>query len=129
MSLPCGRPECDGFSGPQRREAVRRRSGKQRAGFGGDISVLTGFDATRDALVGIGITTMKETPGIGTQVTNASFTDQFRGAALPVGLSSDGGGIDAISGATISSSGVVGAVAKASQDYAQLKDQILAFWQ
>ncbi len=98
-------------------------------GFGGDISVLTGFDATRDALVGIGITTMKETPGIGTQVTNASFTDQFRGAALPVGLSSDGGGIDAISGATISSSGVVGAVAKASQDYAQLKDQILAFWQ
>ena len=91
--------------------------------------MLTGFDATRDALVGIGITTMKETPGIGTQVTNASFTDQFRGAALPVGLSSDGGGIDAISGATISSSGVVSAVAKASQDYAQLKDQILAFWQ
>lgn len=60
-------------------------------GFGGDISVITGFDASRDALIGIGITTMKETPGIGTQVSDPSFTTQFRGVSLPVALSSGRG--------------------------------------
>ncbi len=98
-------------------------------GFGGDINVITGFDATRDVLIGIGITTMKETPGIGTQVSNPSFTGQFAGTHLPVALSSNGGSIDAISGATISSTGVVDAVAKATEDYKALKDQILARWQ
>ena len=98
-------------------------------GFGGDISVITGFDASRDALIGIGITTMKETPGIGTQVSDPSFTTQFRGVSLPVALSSGGGSNDAISGATISSTGVVDAVARATEDYETLKEQILSRWQ
>ena len=99
------------------------------AGFGGDLGVLVGFDTTRDALLGIGITSMKETPGIGTNVAEPGFTNQFRGLELPVALSSEGGNVDAVSGATVSSTGAVNAIRKADDDYAALKDQILAHWQ
>ena len=33
-------------------------------GYGGPLGVMVGFDVTRDALSGIGITTMRETPGV-----------------------------------------------------------------
>ena len=36
-------------------------------GFGGDVGVMVGYDVNRDTLTGIGITTMKETPGLGTR--------------------------------------------------------------
>lgn len=98
------------------------------AGFGGDLGVMVGFDTARDALLGIGITTMKETPGIGTNVAEPSFTNQFRGLGLPVGLSSQGGNVDAVSGATVSSTGAVNAIRKATDDYQALKEQILAQW-
>lgn len=99
------------------------------AGFGGDLAVMVGFDTSRDALLGIGITTMRETPGIGTNVAEPGFTAQFQGLALPVELSPSGGNVDAVSGATISSIGAVNAIRKATDDYAALKDQILAQWQ
>ena len=78
--------------------------------------------------LGIGITTMKETPGIGTNVAEPAFTNQFRGLDLPVGLSSQGGNVDAVSGATVSSTGAVNAIRKATDDYQALKEQILAQW-
>lgn len=92
-------------------------------GFGGDLGVMVGFDTGRDALIGIGITEMKETPGIGTAVAEPLFTAQFAGAALPVEL---GNGVDALSGATVSSTGAVEAVKKAAEDYHALRDRILA---
>lgn len=97
-------------------------------GYGGDLGVMVGFDTTRDALVGIGITTMRETPGIGSAVAEPGFTSQFVDAELPVDLSSQGGVIDAVSGATVSSTGAVQAVKNATADYTALKDQILAEW-
>ena len=98
------------------------------AGFGGDLGVMVGFDTTRDALVGIGITTMKETPGIGSHVADANFTNPFQCLGLPVGLSSQGGNVDAVSGATVSSTGAVNAIRKATDDYQALREQILAQW-
>ena len=74
------------------------------------------------------VTTMKETPGIGTNVAEPAFTNQFRGLDLPVGLSSQGGNVDAVSGATVSSTGAVNAIRKATDDYQALKEQILAQW-
>lgn len=43
-------------------------------GFGGDVGVMVGYDVNRDTLTGIGITTMKETPGLGTRVADPAFT-------------------------------------------------------
>lgn len=97
-------------------------------GFGGDVGVIVGIDPARDALVGIGITTMKETPGIGTLVAEPSFTGQFQGKGLSISLKSQGGVIDAISGATVSSGGAVTAVANATKVYTQLKPEILKAW-
>lgn len=97
-------------------------------GFGGDIGVITAIDPGKDAIIAIGITTMKETPGIGTQVAQPAFTGKFAGKGLDVALSSQGGSIDAISGATVSSTGAVAAVAAATRDYKELKEQILKAW-
>ena len=81
-----------------------------------------------DTLAGIGITTLKETPGLGMRVTEQAFSGQFAGARTPVALASQGGSIDGVSGATISSGGVVTAVNKAVQVYSRLKPEILKVW-
>lgn len=97
-------------------------------GFGGDVGVMIGFDVNRDTLTGIGITTMKETPGLGTRVAEPSFTGQFHGKPLTAKLKSQGGEIDAVSGATISSSGVIAALGNAAKVYAALKPNIVKAW-
>ncbi len=97
-------------------------------GFGGDINVMVGFNPSNDTLVGIGVTTMKETPGIGDVILLPRFTDQFIGKPKDVKLKKDGGSIDAISGATVSSGGTTLAVSKAATVYAELKEQILKAW-
>jgi len=59
-------------------------------------------------LLDIGITSHSETPGVGSKVAEASFTDQFKGVPGEKGLK-----IDAITGATYSSKGVMSAVNQA----------------
>ncbi|ABB37384.1 NADH:quinone oxidoreductase subunit RnfG [Oleidesulfovibrio alaskensis G20] len=94
-------------------------------GYGGDIGVMVGFDVENDVLTGIGVTTMKETPGLGTVIAEDSFTSKFTGKGLDVALKSDGGEIDGISGATFSSIGCMVAVQKASAVYKSLKSEIV----
>ncbi len=95
-------------------------------GYGGDIGVMVGFNLEDDTIIGIGVTTMSETPGIGTRILENSFTSKFQKKdSKTLDLTSNGGSIDALGGATISSVGVVKAVQNASKDYAELKDQIL----
>lgn len=100
----------------------------QGKGYGGNIGVMVGFDVQRDALLGIGITQMKETPGLGTNVAQPKFTGQFPGKGLDIALKSAGGTIDAVSGATISSTGTVLAVQQAATLYKELKPQISQLW-
>lgn len=79
-------------------------------GYGGDINILVGLE-DKTTIKGITIITQNETPGLGTKITDSEFTDMFAGAAIDdIGLTRDGGGIDAITGATISSRAVVDAV-------------------
>ena len=97
-------------------------------GYGGDLGVVVGFNIENDTLAGIGITTMKETAGIGTRVKGADFLSQFPEKKLPVQLKSKGGEIDAISGATVSSNGVIYAVGNAVDIYRELKPLLLEKW-
>lgn len=97
-------------------------------GYGGDIGVMVGFNVENDTLVNVGITTMKETPGLGTLIAAPKFTAQFVGKPMNVESKAKGGTIDAISGATISSVGTILAVNKAAQIYTALKPQILESW-
>ncbi len=82
-------------------------------GYGGTIDILIGLepDAT---LRGIKIISQQETPGLGAKITEPFFLDQFQGlSAEQVVLAHNGGKIDAITGATTSSSAVVNAVKEA----------------
>ena len=98
-------------------------------GFGGDIGVMVGFNLDNDSLIGIGVTEMRETPGLGTKVAEPKFAGQFTGKPMNVELTAKGGTIDAISGATISSAGTVLAVQSASKDFQALKAEIQKTWQ
>ncbi|SIN90319.1 RnfABCDGE type electron transport complex subunit G [Halodesulfovibrio marinisediminis] len=95
-------------------------------GYGDNIGVMVGFNLEDNKLVGIGITTMKETPGLGTRIAEPDFRAQFSGiSGEEAQLKSQGGAIDAISGATISSGGTVAAVQDAGNIYSALKEEIL----
>jgi electron transport complex protein RnfG len=79
-------------------------------GYGGDINILVGLE-NETTVKGIEIISQTETPGLGTRITEPSFTDQFTGIDInDVALSRNGGKIDAITSSTISSSAVVDAV-------------------
>ena len=95
-------------------------------GFGGALGVMIGFELQTGNLVGVGITTLSETPGVGSRVTQPAFAEQFKGMSKDTvfKVKKDGGAIDAISGATISSRAVSAAVAQANAFYQEHADQI-----
>lgn len=98
-------------------------------GYGGDVGVVVGINIADSKLIGIGVTTMKETPGLGTLIAAPKFSGQFRGAPLDAALRSRGGSIDAVAGATISSTAAVESVRKAVATYEALKGDIEKAWQ
>ncbi len=95
-------------------------------GFGGDIGLMIGVNVANDKIVGIGVTTHSETPGIGSKAkTDPRFAAQFKGLSLTgvFKVKNDGGQVDAISGATVTSKGVAVAVTDAAKIYTSLKPQ------
>lgn len=97
-------------------------------GFGGDIGVIIAVNVENDEIVGIGVTTHSETPGVGSKVkTDPSLSEQFKGLPIkePFKVKAEGGQIDAISGATVSSRGVCGAVVDSAEIYMRLKKDII----
>ena len=83
-------------------------------GYGGNILVKAGIDS-ESRITGIRILEHKETPGLGSRITEASFLDQFRNrdsSTLFLKKDSPRGNIDAITGATISSRAVTDSVRK-----------------
>ncbi|MBU1248923.1 MAG: FMN-binding protein [Proteobacteria bacterium] len=98
-------------------------------GYGGDLGIMVGLDLVNDKLAGIGTTTLKETPGIGSKVAKHGFTAQFKGHALDgLALTSTGGDIEAVSGASVSSGAAMEAIGKALTIYESLKDQFATTW-
>jgi len=98
-------------------------------GYGGDIGVMVGFVTDGTRLEGIGITTLKETPGLGARVVEPDYRDQFKGHTTDsIALKKQGGDITAISGATISSTGTVAAINQAVQIFHSIKEKLPAAW-
>lgn len=76
------------------------------SGFGGEISMVVGVD--RDgAVTGVSMIKMSETSGLGANAGRESFRSQFTGKSGQVALVKQGGDIDALTGATVTSSAVV----------------------
>jgi len=97
-------------------------------GFGGVMGVIVGVNLKDDKIIGVGVTTHSETPGVGSRAkTDPKFSAQFKGASIldPFKVKADGGQIDALSGATISSRGVCGALVSAGEVYKKFKPEII----
>lgn len=100
----------------------------QAEGFGGPLNVIVGIDPENDTFLGIGVSAPKETPGVGSRVTEKAFGKQFIGLSLDknIAVKADGGVIDAVSGATTSSRGSCAAVRNGIELYKNQKDKILS---
>jgi Na+-translocating ferredoxin:NAD+ oxidoreductase subunit G len=97
-------------------------------GYGGNVGLMVGVNMDEDRLIGVNVTTHSETPGMGAKAKDdPSFSSQFKGlgAADPVNVTKDGGKINAISGATITSRAVCSGTSEAIVMYQRLKPQIL----
>lgn len=76
-------------------------------GYQSDIELLLVFDVGK-RIYSVKVLKQLETPGIGSKITEDSFLSQFKGKQLSeILLVRDGGKIDAVSGATISTSAVI----------------------
>jgi H+/Na+-translocating ferredoxin:NAD+ oxidoreductase subunit G len=86
-----------------------------KKGFSGNINLMTGFkpDGT---IINITVLEQKETPGLGTKMVEPEFKNQFNEknpAGFKLKVKKDGGPVDAITAATISSRAFCDAVQRA----------------
>jgi electron transport complex protein RnfG len=96
-------------------------------GYGGDVGLMVGIDVEDSKLMGVGVTTHAETPGMGAKAkSDPSFVAQYKDLPIdqPIAVTQDGGSISAISGATITSRAVSSAATDENNIYQKLKSQI-----
>jgi electron transport complex protein RnfG len=96
-------------------------------GYGDKVGMVVAINMAEETLRGIGVTTHKETPGLGANAkADPSFAAQFAGKSITdsFGVTTDGGQISALSGATITSRAVCTGVNQAVETYKRLKPQL-----
>lgn len=85
-------------------------------GFGGEIEITVGVNLEGTITgVSVGGPNFSETVGLGAKTKEPAFYGQFAGKASPVALKKDGGEIDAVTSATISSTAVTNGVNSAAE--------------
>ncbi len=90
------------------------------SGYGGNIEILVGLKDL-ETINGISIINHMETPGLGAKIVESDFTEQFKDVAIEdIDLRTNDGQIDAITGATISSTAVVKAIREAALQKVEL---------
>jgi electron transport complex protein RnfG len=97
------------------------------SGYGDKVGMVVAINMADETLRGIAVTTHKETPGLGARAKDdPSFAAQFAGKPIttPFGVTTDGGQISALSGATIPSRAVTVGVNNAIESYQELKPQL-----
>jgi len=96
-------------------------------GYGGPISVMVGVD-NQGVVDAISIMSHSETPGLGARAVEPSFTGQFKGLNLSgaLNLTRNGGKVEAISGATVSSGAVVRAVREALDLLPKIQQEVFS---
>ena len=95
------------------------------SGYGGDIKVMTGIDSQSGTVISINVyDNSNETPGLGANTSTEKFMSQYSGVSVTQGFIVNKNGytepkypIDAVTGATISSTAVTNAVNEALDIY------------
>lgn len=88
-------------------------------GFGGTIDMVVGI-GTDGTVTGVSIINMSETSGLGANAAKEGFRAQFVGRSGELAVSKDGGEIDALTGATITSRAVTSGVNTALRVYGEM---------
>ena len=78
-------------------------------GFGGAIDLMVGVDK-ENKVTGVAIISHSETASLGANCTREDFRAQFAGKTGELAVTKDGGDIDALTGATVTSRAVTRAV-------------------
>ena len=95
-------------------------------GFGGKIELMAGF-LPDSSIYDVTVLQHKETPGLGTRMTDDKFKNQFLGKnpdKFILKVKKDGGNVDAITAATISSRAYCDALQRAFDSFKQLEDSL-----
>jgi len=98
-------------------------------GYGDKVGMVVAINMAEETIRGIAVTTHKETPGLGARAKDdPNFAAQFAGQSInqEFGVTTDGGQISALSGATITSRAVASGVNKAIETYKKLKPEMEA---
>jgi len=93
-------------------------------GYNGLIRLMVGFDM-EGSIHNIAVLEQKETPGLGTKITSESFVSQYLGknpGSFNMTVKKDGGEINAITGATITTRAFNDAVQRAYDSFMANKD-------
>ena len=93
-------------------------------GFAGHIELMAGFQPD-GSIINIAILQHKETPGLGTKMAEPKFLNQFLGknpGKFKLKVRKDGGQVDAITAATVSSRAFCDALQRAYDAYYQTAD-------
>ncbi len=98
-------------------------------GFADKFGFMAAYNIEDDSIVGVSVTTHKETPGLGGNAKDdPAFAAQFKGLKATdenIRVTNDGGSINALSGATITSRGVCAATNDINKKYLELKPQMI----
>ena len=88
--------------------------GKDGGGYGGDIELMVGFNPDKKTVISYKVLAASETPGLGMKLKTPEFAGQFAGKdGTSLKVKKDGGEIEAITSATITSRAVCRAIADA----------------
>jgi Na+-translocating ferredoxin:NAD+ oxidoreductase subunit G len=96
--------------------------------YSGTITVLVGLRMSDGQLTGIQVLQHAETPGLGSVMTKCEFQQQMVGNtpdAIKWTVAKDGGDVNQISGATISSRSLLNAIYKAQDIWKNNREDIL----
>ncbi|NLY70709.1 MAG: RnfABCDGE type electron transport complex subunit G [Clostridiales bacterium] len=88
-------------------------------GFGGDLTVMVGINSSGE-IQGVKVTSHQETPGLGTKAMTVEHLSQYEGKVSISSDPTDEDGIDAVTGATVSSNAIFRAVESALEQFEKL---------
>ncbi|MFP4379716.1 MAG: RnfABCDGE type electron transport complex subunit G [Candidatus Sumerlaeia bacterium] len=99
--------------------------GSDPKGYNGLVKLMIGMDA-QGKLTGVQPLKVTETPGLGTKIIENDFLKQMIGKGpddISWKVKKDGGSVDAVAGATISSRAAINAITSAFEQFSQVRDQ------
>jgi electron transport complex protein RnfG len=100
--------------------------GASEKGFSGLVKLMVGFTETGE-IKNIEVLEQKETPGLGTKMKDEKFLQQFRGknpSTFNLLVKKDGGEVDALTGATISTRAFSEATQMAYDEFVNNKESL-----